>query len=230
RHRVGIHVEDLPGVAVQIVVSALVHEAVVLRLVRLRTGGDGLVGQRIDLGAAAQRQRHQGLHLALRIDQLLLGEGLEERPHQQHREQILAEQHAGGVLVGELRVEAVAERGEESDRTVEVLHRQVDEHLGVGGHGVSPGCEGKGTAGAGTGLVRPHSRLLMTATSQDRRNRQARRIFFAAASDGRSARPEPSVWTAPVSARRSALQQRIRPQARRRMHYRRRFAPPRTGR
>src|SRR3954469_21701711 len=68
----------------------------------------------------------------------LVGEAAEELLHQQHGEQVLAEDHAGGIVVGELRIEAVAELREEPDRTLQVLDRQIDEDLAVL-HGLTQG-------------------------------------------------------------------------------------------
>jgi hypothetical protein len=67
---------------------------------------------------------------ALRVCDRLGRERLEELLDQQHGEDVLAEDHAGLVFVGELRVERVAEPGEELDR-------QVDEDLV--GHERTPG-------------------------------------------------------------------------------------------
>src|SRR5262249_17336936 len=52
-----------------------------------------------------------------------------KRLDQQHHERLLADDHAGGVVVGELRVEGEAELGEERDRSLQVADGQVEEEL-----------------------------------------------------------------------------------------------------
>jgi ubiquinone biosynthesis protein UbiJ len=64
-----------------------------------------------------------------RVGDLLPGELLELRLGQQHGVDVPADHHAGGRMVGELRVEGEAELLEKLDRLVEPLHRKVDEDL-----------------------------------------------------------------------------------------------------
>jgi len=56
----------------------------------------------IDLGPAADRDGDQAPRYACGVAELSLGERLEERLDQQHHEGVLADDHAGRVLVGEL--------------------------------------------------------------------------------------------------------------------------------
>src|SRR5436305_957508 len=82
-----IHPHQLPMVSVEIVKAPAVHEAVVLRVHRVRpSGGDRLIHDRIHFGAAAARQREQSLVAARRVARLAPGEGSEERFGQQHDE------------------------------------------------------------------------------------------------------------------------------------------------
>ena len=74
--------------------------------------------------------------MAAGVAELAVREGLEEGRHQEHEISVLVDDHAGGLLVGELRVEREAEAGEEVHRALEIVDRQVDEELTLGGgHG-----------------------------------------------------------------------------------------------
>lgn len=64
------------------------------------------------------------------IGDLSSRERLEEFFHQQHGEKVLINDQAGGIFVGELRIEFEPDPGEEIGRPFEVLHRQIDEDLG----------------------------------------------------------------------------------------------------
>ncbi|MCY1368646.1 hypothetical protein D9M69_556420 [compost metagenome] len=125
--------------AVQVLEAVAVHEAVVLRLARRRAaGGHRLGDQLVDLGAALARQAHQHLVLLAGVGDALVREGLEVVLHQQHRvDAAFVDDHAGGVGVGELRVEGVAQRAEEGLALVEVPDGEVHEDL-LGGHGEVP--------------------------------------------------------------------------------------------
>ncbi|KAG1274496.1 hypothetical protein G6F64_015116 [Rhizopus arrhizus] len=117
--------------AIQVLETALVHEAIVT--CRLRFTGAGrecLVHHRVHRRAAVGRQAGDHLGVTVRIGNRLVGELLEERLRQQHHEDALADHHAGRIVIGEGRVEAVAQRGEEGLGRLQVLHGQVDEdHL-----------------------------------------------------------------------------------------------------
>src|SRR5262245_65162776 len=77
-----------------------------------------------------------------RVGDALARERAEELLHEQHHVQVLAEDHAGRVLVGELRVERVAELREEIHGALQVPDGQVDEDLQV--HGVLPSLSFRG--------------------------------------------------------------------------------------
>jgi hypothetical protein len=97
---------------------------------------------RVDLGAALARQAQQHFGALAGVGDALAREGLEEVLDQQHREDaVLLDHHAGGIRIGELRVEGVAQRGEERLGLLEVLDGEVHEDLLVG-HGVSCVDEG----------------------------------------------------------------------------------------
>src|SRR6266849_2118625 len=75
----GIHPEDLPVVAVEVVEAPAVHEALILRFSGvLPAGRDGLPDHLVDLGPAVARQRKQSFGLPGRVAQLALGDRLEE--------------------------------------------------------------------------------------------------------------------------------------------------------
>ena len=101
-------------VAVEVVEAPAVHEAVVLRIHGvLSAGGDGLVHHSVHLRPAAAREREERLRVLRRIAELPPRERLEERLAEQHDVGLLADDHAGGLVVGELRVEPEAELREE---------------------------------------------------------------------------------------------------------------------
>src|SRR5437870_11709327 len=110
----GIHPEDLPMVAIEVVEAPAVHEAVVLRIHGvLSAGGDGLVHHFVNLRSAAAREREERLRVLRRIAELPPRERLEEGLTEQHDVGLLADDHASGLVVGELRVEPEAELREE---------------------------------------------------------------------------------------------------------------------
>jgi hypothetical protein len=116
--------------AIEVVEAPAVHEAVILRILRVRAAGrDRPLHEVVDLGAAAAREREETLGVRRRVADLLVREVLEAVAHEEHHERLLADDHAGRGLVRELRVEGEAERREEADRPVEVPNGQVDEDL-----------------------------------------------------------------------------------------------------
>jgi hypothetical protein len=112
-------------------------EALVLGVLhRPGTGRHGPREDVVDLGAALRGQGDDCLGVRDRVGDLLVDEGLEERLDEQHHARLLADHHAGGLLVGELRVELEPERGEELNALRQALHGQV--HEDHSGHGVFP--------------------------------------------------------------------------------------------
>src|SRR5262245_15498270 len=145
---VWIHPEDLPGMTVEVVEAPVVHEAIILKF----TGFDcprseSCLKKVVDLRLAFERQGGQLLGEPGRVRYLLLGEHLEFCVGEQHRVNVIRDDHAGCRVIGELRVELEAELLEERHRAREVLHREVDENLP--GHGMSPSIESAWTPVSG---------------------------------------------------------------------------------
>src|SRR5215470_2644100 len=88
---------------------------------------DRLLHHLIDLGTAGAGEREESLRLPAGVADLPLRERLEEGFGEQHDERLLADDHTGGLLVSEFRVEREPELGEEIDRALQVAHRQIDE-------------------------------------------------------------------------------------------------------
>ena len=117
-------------VAVEVVEAPPVHEAVVLRVHGvLPTSGDGFLHHLVHFGPAIAREREEPLRVLGRVAELLLGERPEEGFAEEHDEGLLADDHAGGLVVGELRVELEAELREEVHRLLQIADGQVDEEL-----------------------------------------------------------------------------------------------------
>src|SRR6266850_1908450 len=134
----GIHPEDFPVVAVEVVEAPAVHEAVILRFGGvLPAGRDGLPDHLVDFGPATARQREQSFGLPGRVAELALGERLEEGLREKHHVRLFADDHAGRLVVGELGIELEAELREELHRLLQVANGQVDEELPgtIGCHG-----------------------------------------------------------------------------------------------
>src|SRR5262245_8247356 len=103
-------------------------------------GGYGRLHEVIDLGPAARGDGEQPLGVRAGIAELSFGERLEEWLDEQHHEGVLADDHAGRVLVCEPGLEREAELGEEVDRAFQIPDGKIEEHLAGrgGGHGVPP--------------------------------------------------------------------------------------------
>src|SRR2546428_6467522 len=127
-------------VPVEVVEAPAVHEAVILRIGRvLAAGGDGLPHHLVHLRPAAAGEREQTFRVSGGIAQLAPGERLEERLGEKHRVRLLADDHAGRLLVGEPGVELETELREELHRRLHIPDRQVDEELaGIACHAFSP--------------------------------------------------------------------------------------------
>jgi len=87
--------------------------------------------------STCSRLSQAGQHFGTRrgVGHGLFGEGLEVGFLQEHGVDVLADDHAQGALITELRVEGEAEAGEECAGLADVLHRQVDVDLLM--HGMS---------------------------------------------------------------------------------------------
>jgi len=132
-----------PQMAVEVVEAAAVHEAVVRRIVGGRAaGGECRVGELVDGLAAVGRDAQDRLGARPRVGERLAREVLEAGGFEQHHPRLLADDHAGARLVGELLVELEAERREVRGRSLHVGDGDVDEdRAGSSGHGGPPGFE-----------------------------------------------------------------------------------------
>ena len=104
--------------AVEVAETAHVHESLDVGLAGgLGAGGERLVGKLVDLLLALGRQPHEHLS-TLEVSAIVLGldERREERLDLEHDGGGVADDHARGVLVGELGVEGEADCGEERGR------------------------------------------------------------------------------------------------------------------
>src|SRR6185312_14935056 len=84
---------------------------------------------RVDRRAAVAGEREERLGLLVRVADVALGERAEERLGEEHHEGLVAQDHAGRLVVGELRVEREAELAPEGLAPREVFHREVQEEL-----------------------------------------------------------------------------------------------------
>lgn len=126
RHRA--QMEDAPAVAVGVDEAVRIHEAEVLRLVVGRAaGGEGPGDEVVDLLAARAAQADQDFHGLGRVADGFGGELAELGMREQHDMDGLADDDAGGGVVGELRVMGEAEGLEEGHRPGQIGDREVEE-------------------------------------------------------------------------------------------------------
>src|SRR5712692_506036 len=217
----GVHPEDFPVVTVEVVEAPAVHEAVILRFGGvLPAGRDGLPDHLADLGPAVARQRKQSFGLPGRVAQLALGERLEEGLREKHHVRFLADDHAGRLVVRELRIELEAELGEELHRLLQVADGQVDEELPgtIGCHGSLLGLDLQFTARTGRTPRAARRATRDQPRGAPRRTRES--------SWGRGAGFE--AWTAATDQNHRSLQKKIR-RARRRCYAGRCRGNPKRG-
>jgi len=99
-----------------------IHKTVVLWLVvGASTSGDCLVNHRIDCFSALRRQAHKHFGAFRGITNCFGRKGLEPVFSQEHDEDVLAHNHAGSRLVGELRIKAEAKFGEKLNGLIELF-------------------------------------------------------------------------------------------------------------
>ena len=91
---------------------------------------------RVDILPGVAGERNLDLCSGRRVGHLLVGEGGEELALQHHEVDVLVPHQAGGVLVGEERIDGRAERGVEGLAALEVGGRVA--HEDVRGHTVAP--------------------------------------------------------------------------------------------
>ncbi len=98
------------------------------RAILLATGREGFVDQVVDFRAAFAGEANEHFCLAVGIaDGSRRKEALKLFVREQHRVNFIADDHAGGRFVGELRIERVADLREKLDRLLEVLDGEIDE-------------------------------------------------------------------------------------------------------
>jgi hypothetical protein len=124
-------------VAIDVLETLVIHEAVVLRRMRrAAAGGDGLGDDGVDLFPALAAQADDELIGFLCIRDGLVDQRLEEWLGRQHGLDGVADDvHECRVLAAKSVIESKAERGKEGLGLFQVLHWQVEDDLFV--HGVS---------------------------------------------------------------------------------------------
>src|SRR5688572_3434162 len=128
--RARIHPNQFPDVSVEILEAMLVHETVVIGLgVGAAAGCHGLAHQFVDPGTTFARQRNQHFRTLGGVANRLWSELLELRVREQHRVDVLTDDHARGRVVGELGVELVAEAAKEFLGLGQVFHGEVNEYF-----------------------------------------------------------------------------------------------------
>ena len=101
-----LHVAELDDVAVRILHTALVHEAVILRLAVLGASrGESCLDGGVDVLTRIAGECHDHLRTLPRVDERLVGELLEVAVREHHEKRVLIPHDAGGVLIGEERVD-----------------------------------------------------------------------------------------------------------------------------
>ena len=116
--------------AVEILKSVLVHEAIVLGICIGRPArSDGFADHVIDRIASLAGEAHQHLRALFSIADLFRGKLLELRPGQQHDVNVFADDHARSRLICELRIELETEFGEEFHGPFQIIHWQIHEDL-----------------------------------------------------------------------------------------------------
>src|SRR5262245_20031877 len=102
-YRAGLHEEDFPDVAIEILEAMRIHEAMILRLVvSTATGPNCLANHLINLLPVIAGQSHQHFRTLGSIANGLRRKALELCLGKQHGKYIFADHHAGGGLIGKL--------------------------------------------------------------------------------------------------------------------------------
>ncbi len=116
--------------AIEVVEAPAIHEPMIHRVHGvLSPGRDCFVDQLVDLSAAGTGEREYAFGVSTGVAGFPLGECLEERLGEEHHEGIFVDDHAGCLIVSELRIEGEAELGEEVHRPLQFAHGQIDEYL-----------------------------------------------------------------------------------------------------
>src|SRR5215831_12765598 len=116
--------------SVEVLKSVTIHETVVLRLVEgCASGRTRLANSFIDFTPAGRRQTYQDLGILGCVANFPGRERFELWMSQQHHINVVAHDHAGRSVVGELRVKAESELRKKLHGLLEIFHRQIHENL-----------------------------------------------------------------------------------------------------
>src|SRR5262245_50765709 len=129
-YRALLHEGEFPNMSVEVLKSVSVHETVVLRLVEgCASSCTGLANHFIDFTPAGRRQTYQDLGILGCVANFPWCERFELWMSQQHHVNVVAHDHAGRSVVGELRVKAEPELRKKIYGLLEIFHRQIHENL-----------------------------------------------------------------------------------------------------
>lgn len=156
-----VHPAELEDVAVRVGELPLVHEAVVRGGVRFRAACGDAVGERLVHRLPRVDEdggRHRWVHSGVADRQV--GEALEVLAHQDHEVAVvLLDDDAGRVVIREERVDGESDRRVERLGTLQVSHRQIDEHRGHRGSSRGSGMWTLLTLAKTSGTSRPTTEL-----------------------------------------------------------------------
>src|SRR5262249_50184851 len=129
-YRALLHEGEFPNMSVEVLKSVSVHETVVLRLVKgCASSCTGLANHFIDFTPAGRRQTYQDLGILGCVANFPWRERFELWMSQQHHVNVVAYDHAGRSVVGELRVKTEPELRKKLHGLLEIFHRQIHETL-----------------------------------------------------------------------------------------------------
>lgn len=131
-HRRRIHPEHFPDVAIKVVEASGIHGTMILRGPAFRgTSTNGLVVDRFHriLAIAGKGQQCFRCFRCVSDGSVFRDEAFHVPRSKQHAVDGIADDKARGILIAELRIEAIAELFEEVLALGEVLHVHVDEDL-----------------------------------------------------------------------------------------------------
>jgi hypothetical protein len=124
----GFHEDDFPYVSIQILKPVSIHKPVVLWfIVGGSASGDGLAHELIDVFSAVDRETHKHFSAFRGITNGFGRERLKLVMSQEHHEDVIAHDHAGGCLVSKLGVKTEAEFRKELDRPLEAFDWKIYE-------------------------------------------------------------------------------------------------------
>jgi hypothetical protein len=124
------HVYDFPNVAIDVLKPMPIHKSVVLWfIVGGSASGDGLAHELIDVFSAVDRETHKHFSAFRGITNIFGRECLKLLMSQEHHEDVIAHDHAGGSLVSKLGVKTEAEFRKELDRPLEAFDWKIYENF-----------------------------------------------------------------------------------------------------